>query len=94
VSNKASLHAIIHGHVQGVFFRAFVAGKANELQITGYVRNLPSGSDVEVRAEGEKENLEIFTQYLKAGPPAAKVENMTLNWSIYSEKYSRFMIRN
>jgi acylphosphatase len=94
LSDKASLHAVIHGHVQGVFFRAFVAEKASELNLTGYVRNLPSGSDVEVQAEGERENLKILTQYLKIGPAAARVEKITINWSKYGEKYSQFSIRN
>ncbi len=92
--NRASLHAIIHGHVQRVFFRAFVLEKANELALTGYVRNLPSGIDVEVYAEGERENLEKLVQYIKKGPPGARIEKVTVNWSKYNEKYTQFSIRN
>ena len=40
--NPASLHAVIHGQVQGVSFRAFVVERANELGLTGEVRNLPN----------------------------------------------------
>jgi acylphosphatase len=64
------------------------------LNLTGYVRNLPSGDDVEVIAEGNRENLEKLIEYLKVGPPAAGVEKVTIHWSKYSEKYSRFTIRN
>jgi acylphosphatase len=94
VSDKASFHAIIHGQVQGVFFRAFVAEKAGALNLTGYVRNLSSGNDVEVIAEENQENLEKLIEYLKVGPPAARVEKVTVQWSKYSGKYSRFTIRN
>ncbi len=94
MSDKVSFHAIIHGQVQGVFFRAFVAEKVGPLNLTGYVRNLPSGNDVEVIAEGNRENLEQLIEYLKVGPPAARVEKVTVQWSKYSEKYTRFTIRN
>ncbi len=58
MSNFASLHAIVRGRVQGVFFRGFIVEEATKLGITGYVRNQPSGEEVEVTAEGQKENLE------------------------------------
>jgi acylphosphatase len=58
MSEQMSLYSNIHGHVQGVFFRAYVVEKANNLGLTGYVRNLPTGQDVEVKAEGKKEQPE------------------------------------
>ena len=60
MSNPVALHAIVHGHVQGVFFRAFVAKKAAELALTGYVRNLPSEIDVEVQPKGRKRNWKMI----------------------------------
>lgn len=90
---RASLHALVHGHVQGVFFRAYVVEKATGLNLTGYVRNLPSKVDVEVLAEGETENLEKLIPYLRTGPPAAKVEDVKITWSKYTGKYTGFNIR-
>ena len=59
MSELASLHAIVSGRVQGVFFRAFVSEHAEELGLTGYVRNLRDREAVEVWAEGEKVQLEL-----------------------------------
>jgi len=87
-----SVHAIVYGYVQGVFFRAFVSQRASELGLTGYVRNLPQGA-VEVLAEGEREKLEKLIGYLHIGPPAAKVEKVVTTWSGYTGKYADFSIR-
>jgi len=87
-----ALQAIVYGRVQGVFFRSFVTRRAEELALTGYVRNLPEGA-VEVRAEGEREKLEELIGYLKAGPPAARVEKVVTSWSGYSGSYTGFDVR-
>ncbi len=92
MSELASLQAIVYGHVQGVFFRAFASGQARELGLTGYVRNLPKGS-VEVKAEGERSSLEELIDRLKTGPPGARVEKVATNWSEYTGNYSGFNIR-
>jgi len=92
MSNLASVQAIVYGYVQGVFFRAYASRRAKELGLTGYVRNLPGGA-VEVQAEGERKQLEELIDYLKAGPPAAKVERVVTSWSEYTGSYSEFSIR-
>jgi acylphosphatase len=94
MANQVLLHAVIHGHVQGVFFRAFVVEKAKELGLTGYARNLPSGQDVEVVAEGDREILERLIEYLKIGPPSATVENVQISWAKQTHQYYNFSIRN
>jgi acylphosphatase len=88
----ASLQAIVHGYVQGVFFRAFVSQRADELGLTGYARNLPTGA-VEVVAEGERKQLEKLIGYLKVGPPSARVERVVTNWSEYTGSYDGFGVR-
>jgi acylphosphatase len=88
----ASLQATVYGYVQGVFFRAFVSRQANELNLNGYVRNLPGGA-VEVAAEGERKQLERLLDRLRVGPPAARVERVASSWSEYSGAYSGFRIR-
>jgi acylphosphatase len=92
MGKTVSLKAVVHGYVQGVFFRAFVSRRAEELGLSGYVRNLPGGA-VEVLAEGEKEQLEKLIGYLKVGPPSAKVEKVVTEWGEYSGKYSGFSVR-
>jgi acylphosphatase len=88
----ASLQAIVHGYVQGVFFRAFVSQRADELGLSGYARNLPTGA-VEVVAEGERKQLERLINHLKTGPPSAKVEKVATSWSEYTGNYSGFGVR-
>ena len=90
--SKFALRVIVYGHVQGVFFRSFVTGRAEGLALTGYVRNLPEGA-VEVRAEGERDKLEELIGYLKVGPPAAKVGKVATCWSGYSGSYTGFGVR-
>jgi acylphosphatase len=94
MADLASVHVTIYGYVQGVFFRAFVSEHAAMLGLTGYVRNLPQGDAVEVRAEGEKEKLEELITYLKVGPPAARVDKVVTNWSKYTGSYSGFSIKH
>ena len=92
MSDLASIQAIVYGYVQGVYFRDFVSRRAKQLGLTGYVGNLPGGS-VEVAAEGERKQLEQLIDYLKVGPPIAKVEKVVTNWSEYTGSYSGFSIR-
>ena len=88
----ASVQATVYGYVQGVFFRAFASRRAKGLGLTGYARNLPGGA-VEVKAEGERKQLEELIGYLKVGPPGAKVEKVITNWSEYTGNYPGFNIR-
>ena len=92
-SELAAVYAVVHGYVQGVFFRDFVSRRARELGLTGYVRNLPGGEEVEVHAEGERSRLEQLVGYLHIGSPAAKVESVVTSWSEYIGGYSNFRIR-
>jgi acylphosphatase len=87
-----SAHIIVGGRVQGVNFRVFVHNKAEYLGIKGYVRNLPSGSQIEVLAEGDKISITDLIEFLKIGPPAAKVEKVDAVFGRYTGKYSFFSI--
>ena len=93
MTDFASIQATVYGRVQGVFFRDFVSKRATELGLTGYVRNLPNREEVEVQAEGEREQLERLIAYLNIGPPSARVDEVVARWSEYSGNYSRFSIR-
>ncbi len=94
MADLASVRVVVYGHVQGVFFRAFASRQAEELSLTGCVRNLPSGEAVEVQAEGERKQLEKLIDYLKLGPPKARVEKVVTKWSKYTGSYSGFSIRH
>ena len=57
---------IVTGRVQGVSYRYFTQQAARELELTGWVRNLPDGS-VEVQVAGDDAVLERFRQQLREG---------------------------
>ncbi len=92
MADLASVLAIVHGRVQGVYFRAFTSKRATELGLTGYVRNLSDGKAVEVKAEGERDKLEKLIDSLKIGPLGAKLERVESVWSEYTGSYSNFNI--
>lgn len=93
VSALAGLHATVSGKVQGVFFRDFVTRQAMELGLSGYVRNLPDGKMVEVRAEGEHSKLENLLDYLRVGPPRARVDRVVASWQAYHGDFKGFDVR-
>ena len=59
------LHAIFHGGVQGVGFRATTSMLARRLGLKGLVRNKSDGS-VEIIAQGGKPVLEKLVENLKS----------------------------
>lgn len=65
----------VRGRVQGVGYRYFALKRAEELGLSGFVRNMPDGS-VEVIAEGEDARLSQFEARLKEGPSFARVEEV------------------
>jgi acylphosphatase len=92
MSELSHVKAVVHGRVQGVYYRAFTAHLARSLSIKGYVRNTRSG-DVEVEAEGSRDKLEEFIRQLWVGPPEAKVSNIDLEWSEYKGNFNGFDVR-
>lgn len=66
---------IVSGRVQGVFFRDSTKQVANELNLTGGVRNLRDGR-VEIQVYGQDANVQTLIKWLKNGPKLAKVSNI------------------
>ena len=90
---QVSLHAVVYGHVQGVYFRAFVENKATLLGLTGWVRNVETEEAVEVLAEGEKETLDKLLAELKIGPLHSRVDRVETHLSKFTGKHSNFQIK-
>jgi len=88
---KARAHAYISGRVQGVFFRNSVADLAENLKVTGWVRNLTDGR-VETLLEGERINVEKVVEFCKRGPPAAYVLNLDVQWEEWRGEFNGFRI--
>jgi len=93
MADMAHLSATAYGRVQGVYFRYFVRNMARNLGLKGYVRNLASGHAVEVKAEGDKAQLDRLLEQLRTGPPGASVKRVEVDWSDYSGQFDNFSIR-
>ena len=85
------LHYFISGLVQGVFYRDSTRKKAQALDITGWVKNLPDGR-VELIACGEQNQLKALEKWLWEGPPKAKVSDVRVEKTDLSE-FVDFTIR-
>ena len=69
---------VVRGRVQGVGFRWFVEREAHMLGIAGWVRNNHDGS-VEVLAQGTRDQLSGLHSRLRAGPRAARVDEVEVS---------------
>ena len=90
-TDRARLHMIVTGRVQGVFYRASAAEQARALGIIGWARNLPNGS-VEIIAEGRRADLQKFTAWARSGPPSARVAEVREEWGQARSEFSDFRV--
>jgi acylphosphatase len=66
---------VVHGRVQGVFFRDSTRRAAETRGVSGWVRNNPDGT-VEAAFEGEEEAVESIVRLCREGPGRAEVERV------------------
>ena len=66
---------MIHGRVQGVFFRDTTRRRAAERGVSGWVRNNPDGT-VEAVFEGEADAVDAMVRFAREGPRGAIVERV------------------
>ncbi len=81
----------IYGRVQGVFYRARAQDKAQELGLTGWVKNTADGI-VECLAEGKKEDLEKFIAWCYEGSKTAQVAKVEVKWLPFEGEFRQFVI--
>jgi acylphosphatase len=67
--------AVVHGRVQGVFYRDTVRRAADQRGVAGWAANRPDGT-VEVWLEGEPDAVDSLLRVLHDGPPHADVERV------------------
>ena len=70
-----SIRLVIHGRVQGVFFRDSMRMEAEKLGITGWVRNCRDGT-VEAVVQGSEKSVEQIIRWAQQGPKLAQVEKV------------------
>lgn len=70
-------HYLITGRVQGVWYRRTCQQQAVQFGLTGWVRNLRDGR-VEAVACGDASTLAEFENWLRVGPPVARVDSVQI----------------
>jgi acylphosphatase len=66
---------VVHGRVQGVFFRDTTRRRASEREVAGWVANRADGT-VEAVFEGEREAVESMVRFAHEGPRGAVVDQV------------------
>lgn len=89
---KSRVHVVISGRVQGVWFRASTKDKADQLGISGWVKNTTDGN-IEAVFEGDEEHIKGMLDWCYHGPPLARVENVEVKKQPASNGFNRFSIR-
>ncbi|WP_165003916.1 MULTISPECIES: acylphosphatase [unclassified Enterococcus] len=82
----------VQGRVQGVGFRYMTKMVADQLQITGTVKNEEDGS-VTIEAAGSNENIQKFIDEVKKSPsPSGRVQYVDLQENPMMEERKKFDI--
>lgn len=66
---------VVHGRVQGVFFRGSTVERAREIGVNGWVRNRSDGT-VEAVFEGSAAQVQEMLRFCREGPPWARVDRV------------------
>ncbi len=93
MAERARVHLLVSGIVQGVSFRYYTVEEARRLGASGWVRNLADGR-VEVEAEGDRLALEKLLAFCRRGPPAAQVDDVEATWSAFRGDLGPFAARH
>lgn len=75
MSDTVAKRVVVHGSVQGVFFRDTTRRKAESRGVRGWVRNCADGS-VEALFEGDRDAVDAMVAFAGEGPRGASVERV------------------
>ncbi|HEV3376151.1 MAG TPA: acylphosphatase [Thermoleophilaceae bacterium] len=75
MSDTVRRRVVVHGHVQGVFFRDTARREASRRGVAGWVTNRPDGA-VEAVFEGPAEAVEAMVAFSESGPRGADVDRV------------------
>ena len=75
MSEPVARRVVVHGTVQGVFFREATRRRAESRGVNGWVRNNRDGT-VEALFEGDPDAVDAMVQFVHEGPRAAEVERV------------------
>lgn len=75
MAERVRKRVVVHGEVQGVFFRDTTRRKASDRGVAGWVRNRPDGT-VEAAFEGDAGAVDAMVRFCHEGPRGARVERV------------------
>jgi acylphosphatase len=82
---------VVHGQVQGVFFRETTRRRAYRAGVAGWVRNNPDGT-VEAWFEGDPDDVEVMVHFAGIGPSGAHVDHVDVE-DVEPEELRSFEVR-
>ena len=89
--DRVARAVVVHGRVQGVFFRDSCRRQAEDEGVAGWVSNAPDGS-VHARFEGPAESVDRMVAWAHRGPRSAAVARVDVR-EVPPEGLSRFEVR-
>jgi acylphosphatase len=87
----SAVDVVVHGLVQGVFFRDACRREAARAGVTGWVRNQRDGT-VAAHFEGAPDAVRRMVDWARVGPPHAEVERVDVTPS-EPQGLARFEVR-
>jgi acylphosphatase len=93
VGDFAEVHVVVSGRVQGVWFRGETQQVARDAGVGGWVRNLPDRR-VEAVLQGNRAAVEKVLDFMRTGPPGARVTDIAVAWRPPGEIFHGFEIRH
>jgi acylphosphatase len=82
---------VVHGRVQGVFFRETVRRRAYRARVAGWVRNNDDGT-VEALFEGDPDDVDVMVRFAGIGPSGAYVDRVDVE-EVEPEELRGFEVR-
>ncbi len=84
-------HLFYSGRVQGVGFRYTAERLALDLNLLGWVKNLPDGR-VEIVCEGDKVKIEELLSQIRGSSLGPYIKNVDCRWETPTEEFRDFTV--
>jgi acylphosphatase len=91
MADEERAHVFVSGRVQGVSFRDATRSQAEQLGLSGWVRNTQDGQ-VEAVFEGDPDTVQQMVEWCRSGPSSADVEDLSVD-NEQPENLSSFEVR-
>ncbi len=88
---KKAARFVVQGTVQGIFFRQFVKEHADNLKLSGFVRNL-NGGNVEILVEGEQDQIDRLAGFVRKGPEHSQIRHVQIEERKWQGDFKEFKI--